>query len=152
MLSLVLASSIGLECAPVSSCVGECVLVSVLGNDLFVALGGDSFFCICTSSSDHRCRSCIFSAGRGGFVRFLRSKHACFAPSQLRLFDVLFVAIFDSGVFGFLPICASKGETFVTTCGVIRSVFFFISTTSEASLYGVFDRSIFITANLRLIV
>ena len=39
----------------------------------------------------------------------------------------------------------------MTPCGVILSVFF-ISATSEANLYGVFDWSIFITANLRLIV
>ena len=38
----------------------------------------------------------------------------------------------------------------MTPCGVIFSVF--ISATSEANLYGVFDWSIFITANLRLIV
>ena len=34
------------------------------------------------------------------------------------------MAMFDSGVFGFLPICASKGEIFLTPCGVILSVFF----------------------------
>ena len=33
------------------------------------------------------------------------------------------MAIFDNEVFGFLPICASKGEIFVTRCGVILSVF-----------------------------
>ena len=160
MLSLFLASSIGFECAPVSGCVGECVFVTVLGSDLRVALCGDPLFCMCTSSSDHRWRSCITSAGRGGFVRFFRSKHACFALSQFRLFGELFVAIIDSGVFGFLPICASKGEIFVTPCGVILSVFiisatlsvFIISATSEANLYGVIDWSIFIAANLRLIV
>ena len=151
MLSLFLASSIGLECALVSGCVVECVFVSVLGSDLCVTLGGDPFFCICTSSSDHRLRSCITSAGRGGFGRFFRSKHACFALSQFRVFGELFVAIFDSGVFGFLPICASKGEIFVTPCGVILNVFI-ISAASEANLYGVFDWSFFITANLRLIV
>ena len=52
MLSLFLVSSIGFECAPVSGCVGDFVLVSVLGSVLCVALGGDPFFCICTSSSD----------------------------------------------------------------------------------------------------
>ena len=61
------------------------------------------------------------------------------------------MAMFDSWVFGFLPMCASNGEIFVTPCCVILSVFI-ISATSEASLYGVFDWSIFITANLRLIV
>ena len=104
MLSLFLASSKGLECSPVSGCVGECVFVSVLGCDLCVILGGDPFFCICTSPSDHHWRSCITSAGRGGFVRIFRSKHASFALSQFGF--LLFVAIFDSGVFGFLPICA----------------------------------------------
>ena len=49
------------------------------------------------------------------------------------------MAMFDNGVFGFLPICVSKGEIFVTPCGVFLSVFF-ISATSEANLYGVFDR------------
>ena len=47
------------------------------------------------------------------------------------------MAMFDSGVFGFLPICASKEEFFVTPCGVILSVLI-ISAKSEASLYGVF--------------
>ena len=50
ILGLVVAPSIGPECAPVSGCVGECVLVSVLGSDLFVTLGGDPLFCICTWS------------------------------------------------------------------------------------------------------
>ena len=39
-----------------------------------------------------------------------------FALSQ---FGELLVAIFDSGVFGFLPTCASNGEIFVTPCGVV---------------------------------
>ena len=34
ILGLFVATSIGLECAPVSGCVGECVLVSILGSDL----------------------------------------------------------------------------------------------------------------------
>ena len=84
-------------------------------------------------------------------MRFFRSKHACFVLSQFRLLGELFVAMFDNEVFGFLPICAPKVENFVTPCGVILSVFI-ISATSEASLYGVFDWSIFITASLRLIV
>ena len=54
------------------------------------------------------------SAGSGGFSRFFRSKHACFAFSQFKLLGELFVAMFDDGVFGFLPICASKGAIFVT--------------------------------------
>ena len=126
------------------------MLVSVFGNGFCVAFG-DPFFCIWTSSSDQCWRSCIISAGSGGFVRFMQSKHACFALSQLRLFDELFVAIFESCVFGFLPICAPKNEVFVTPCGVILCVFV-ICATSEASLYGVFDWSVFINANLRLIV
>ena len=64
-----------------------------------------------TSSSDHCCKSCMISVARGGFVRFFRSKHACFAFSQLRLVSELVVANSDRGVFGFLPMCASKGET-----------------------------------------
>ena len=44
-----------------------------------------------------------------------------------------------------------KGKFYVAPCGVIHSVFF-ISATSKASIYGVFDLSIFITASLRLIV
>ena len=64
ILGLFVSTSIGLECAPASGCVGECVLVRILGSDLCVTLGGDPFFCICTSSSDHRRRSCITSAGR----------------------------------------------------------------------------------------
>ena len=47
------------------------------------------------------------------------------------------MAMFEDGVFGFLPICASKGEFFVTQCGVILSVLI-ISATSEANLYGKF--------------
>ena len=103
MLSLFSASSIAFEYAHVSGCVGECLFMSVLGSDLCVTLGDHPFFRICTSSSDHRSRSCITSAGRGGFVRFFRSKHACFALSQFRLLVELFVAMFDSWVFGFLP-------------------------------------------------
>ena len=77
MLSLVLASSIGLECAPVSSCVGECVLVSVLGNDLFVALGGDSLSCLVLFP--------IYALGP--WVR--RSWHPCRVICLVRLFDVI---------------------------------------------------------------
>ena len=73
MLVLFLASSIAFEYAPVSGCVGECLFVSVLGSDLCETLGDHPFFRICTSSSDHRSRSCITSAGRDGFVRFFRS-------------------------------------------------------------------------------
>ena len=79
------------------------------------------------------------SAGNGGLTRFFRSKDACFALFQFKLLGELYVAMFDNGVFGFLPICVSKGEIFVTPCGVFLSVFI-ISATSEANLYGVFDR------------
>ena len=79
----------------------------------------------------------MISAGSGGFAKFFLSKHACFAFSQFRLFGVLFVARFDKGVLGLRPKCASKGENFVTPCGVIRKIFI-ISATSEASWYGVF--------------
>ena len=99
-----------------------------------------------TSSSDQCCKSYMISAGRGDFVRFFLSKHACFALSQLRLVGELVFAKFERGVFGFLPMCASKGEIFVTPCGVMRKVFI-ISATSEANLYGVFAGSILITPN-----
>ena len=79
----------------------------------------------------------MISAGSGGFSMFFRFKHACFAFSQFKLLGELFVAMFDNGVFGFLPICASKGEFFLTPCAVILSVLI-ISATSEANLYGVF--------------
>ena len=65
-----------------------------------------------TSSSDHCCKSCMISAGRDGFVRFFRSKHACFAFSQVRMVGELVAAKFERGVFGFLPMCASKGDIF----------------------------------------
>ena len=81
------------------------------------------FSLIETSSSDHLCRSCMISAGNGGFVRFFLSKHACRAFSQLKLFGELLVVAFDRGVFGFRPMCASNGEIFVTPCGVILYVF-----------------------------
>ena len=90
------------------------------------------FYLIETSSSDHLCRSCMISAGNGGFVRFFLSKHACLAFSQLGLFGELIVATFDRRVFGFRPMCASNGEIFVTPCGVIRN-FLITSATLEAS-------------------
>ena len=46
---------------------------------------------IVTSSSDHLCRSCIISAGRGCFVRLFRSKQACFAFSPFELLGELLV-------------------------------------------------------------
>ena len=45
-----------------------------------------------TSSSQHRCKSCMISADRGGFVRLFQSKHACLAFSQFRLSGELVVA------------------------------------------------------------
>ena len=60
----------------------------------------------------------------------------------------LVVAKFEKGVFGFLPMCAPKGEIFVTPCGVMRKGFI-ISATSKASLYGVFAGSILINPNQR---
>ena len=104
----------------------------------FLAFVSLSFlFLTDTSSFDHLNRSCMISAGSGGFLRFCLSKHACFAFSDFELFGVLFVAMFDKGVFGLRPMCASNGEIFVTPCGVIRNVFM-ISATSEASRSGVF--------------
>ena len=68
-----------------------------------VCCGGDLIFIwrfagsgvprlIDTLSSEHRCKSSMISAGRRGFVRFFRSKHACLAFSQFRLSRELFVA------------------------------------------------------------
>ena len=74
-----------------------------------------------------------------------------FCALQFKLLGELFVAMFDNEVFGFLPICASKGDVFLTPCGVTLNVYI-ISATSEANLYAVFDGSILMTANLRLIV
>ena len=88
-----------------------------------------------TSFSDHRSKSCITSAGRGGFVKF-------------KLLGELLFATFDKGVFGVRPMWASIGEIFVTLCGVILSVLI-IFATSEASLCGLFVLSILMTANLR---
>ena len=102
---------------------------------------------ILTSSSNHRCKSCNTSAGSGGFVRFFRSKHACFALSQNKLLGELLVAMFDKGVFGLRHMWASYGEIFVTLCGVILNVLIILAT-SDASLYGVFVLLIFMTASL----
>ena len=104
-----------------------------------VSCGGGKFafwrlFCYCgftfgsclpmdTSASDHRCRSCINSAGSGSFVRFFLSKHACYALSQFKLLGELLVATFKRGVFGFRFMCASNSETSVTPFGVIFNVF-----------------------------
>ena len=80
-------------------------------------------------------------------MRLFRSKHACLAFSQFRLLGQLVVATLDRGVFSFLPMCASKGEIFVTPCGDIRKNFI-ISATFDANLYGVFAGSIFIIPSL----
>ena len=92
---------LALDFAPVSFCVGKSEFVRFRGI---------------------RCKSCITSAGSGGFVIFFRSKHAYFALSQFKLFGELLVATFDKGVFGVRPMWASNGEIFVTLCGVILSV------------------------------
>ena len=103
--------------APDVSCV-----VSLLVPGVFGGICKRRFFD--TSSSEHGCKSCIFVAGRGGFVMFFRSKYACFEFSQLRLLGELVVATLDNGVIGFLTMCASNGDIFVTPCGVVLKVFF----------------------------
>ena len=45
------------------------------------------------------------------------------AFSELRLMGELVVETLDKGVFGFLHMCASNGEMFVTPCGVIRKAY-----------------------------
>ena len=100
------------------------------------------------SSSDHLSKSCIISAGNGGFIRFFLSEYACFAFFQFKILSELLVAAFERRLFGFRPMCASSGETLVTSCHVILNVLI-TSATPEASLYGVFVLSIFIIANLR---
>ena len=130
--NLSLTISITFDFAPVFCSVGKSVFVMFLG-----ICGIHSLFLIDTSSSDHRCRSCMFSAGSGGFARFFRSKHACSALSQFRLLGELLVATFDKGVFGLRPMWAQKGENFVTLRGVTFNTLI-ISATSDVSLYGVF--------------
>ena len=63
----------------------------------------------------------------------------------------LVVAKFERGVFGFLPMCASKVEILITPCGVMRKVLI-ISATSETNLYGLFAGSILMTPRRRFIV
>ena len=60
--NLSLSFSITFDFAPVFCCVGEFVFVRFLG-----ICGFGSFFLIDASSSDHRCKLCITSAGSGGF-------------------------------------------------------------------------------------
>ena len=131
-----------LDCAPDVRCI-----VGLLVPDAFGGMCERRF--TDSSSYDHCYTSCIIYAGRGGFVRFVRSKHACLAFSQLNLLGELVVATLDKGVFfGFLPKSASNGEIFVTPCGVFRKVFFILAT-SDASLYGVLDSFILIIPSLR---
>ena len=115
--------------------VGQIGLLNVTWK--FVGSDERRFRFINTSSSDHCCKSCVISAGRGGVVRFFQSKHACLAFFQYMLLGKLVVPKYERVFFGFLPISASKADFWVTPCCVIRNVFI-ISATSEASLYGVF--------------
>ena len=78
-LSLSLASSITLGPAPVFCCGVEFDFCNLFGICGLVF----PFSLIETLSSDHLCRSCMISAGNGGFVRFFLSKHACLAFSPI---------------------------------------------------------------------
>ena len=97
------------------------------------------------------CNSSSLLASRlhigAGFVRSFLSKQAIFVFSHDRFDDLGDVAILPSGVFGFLPNCASNGVTLVVAFGVILKVLI-SSATSDASLYGLFRLSIFITESL----
>ena len=85
---------------------------------------GSGILCfILTSSSDHFCKSCMISAGIGGWIRFFQSKQACLAFSQFKLLGELIVAIFVKVVFAFWPKCASNGVIFNTPCRVVRNFF-----------------------------
>ena len=75
---------------------------------------------------------------------FFQSKHGCFAFAQCRLPGELVVAKLQRGVFGFLPMCATKGEIYFTRCGLIHKVSI-LSATYEAYFLDVFVRSSFIT-------
>ena len=68
-------------------------------------------------------------------VSSLWSKQAIFVFSQDRLDDLGDMAILLNGVFGFRPNCASNGDFFVVTFGVILEALM-SSALSEASLYG----------------
>ena len=52
----------------------------------------DSCVMLCIALSTLPCYLCLIFAGRGVFVRLFRSKHSCFAFSQLRLLGELLVA------------------------------------------------------------
>ena len=82
---------------------------------------------------------------------FFQSKHGCFAFSQFRFSGELVVAKLERGVFGFLPMCATKGEIYFTRCGLIHKVSI-ISATHEAYFHDVFVRSSFINPNLHFSV
>ena len=84
-------------------------------------------------------------------IKYFRSKHACWAFSQFELYNVLFVAMFESGVSDFRPIWASNGEICATPSGVIR-ISFKISATCVANLNGVLFLSVLRMPNLRLSV
>ena len=87
------------------------------------------------------------SAVRAGLVRSLWSKQASLVFSHDRFDDFGDVAILLSGVFGYLPKCASNGVVFVVALGVTLRVLI-NSATSDASLYGLLRLSIFITESL----
>ena len=87
------------------------------------------------------------SAVNAGLVRSFWSKQASLMFSHDRFDDFGDVAILLSGVFGFLPKCASNGVIFVVALGVILGVLI-SSATSEASFYGMLRLSIFITESL----
>ena len=70
---------------------------------------------------------------------------------QFKLVSELFVAMFEIGVLGYLPICASHGVIFVIPCGFMCNVLI-ISTTSEANLNGVLFVSILITPSRRVCI
>ena len=76
-----------------------------------------------TSSSDHFRRSDIISAGIVGCIRFSHLKRRVWSFSQIKLSGELFVALFESGLLTFLPICASNGVFFVIPRGVICNIF-----------------------------
>ena len=78
-----------------------CCCCELFANWRVVGSVGRDF--ILTSSSDHLCKSCMNSAGRGCLVRLLRPKHACLAFSQIRLLGELLVAKLERGVLSFLP-------------------------------------------------
>ena len=89
----------------------------------------------------------IASAVSAGFVMSFWSKQAIFVISHDKFDDLGDVAILLNGVFGFLPKCASNGVNLIVVFGVILR-FLISSVTSDASLYGMFRLSSFITESL----